>query len=160
MKSKVFIASAIVVVLLGCFFFTTNRPYELRQEINQIDKIEILKKEEPLYGYDVAMEILKTIDITEHNAFIDGLLKVEGSRIGLDPPSGFGTYIIRITYRNGEIELFSDYNNGYISIDGIVHTDNYCMDKNEFYEFLSEILGEQIKELTFKSKRAENDSWP
>ena len=149
MKSKVLLVGFIVVGLLGCFLFTANRPYKLRQEIDQIDKIEILKKEEPLFGYDTPMEVLKTMNITEHRTFIDGLLKVEGSRVGLDPPSGFGTHIIRITYRNGEIELISDYNNGYISTDGVVHADNYCMDKDQFYEFLSKILGEQVKEPTF-----------
>lgn len=150
MKIKVLIVSLIVAVLVGCFLFDTNQPYKFRQEYDQIAKIEIVNKEQDIDGYDPArVKVLKTLDITEHRAFIDDLVKVEGSRVGLDPPSGFGTYIIRITYRNGEIELISDYNNGYVSINGRVYNDCYCMDKDQFYDFLSRVLGEEITEPTW-----------
>ena len=150
MKNKVLLVSLIVVLLAGCFPLTANQPYKFRQEFDQIVKFEILAKEEDVSGYDTPMEVLKTLDANEHRTFINDFMKVEGSRVGLDPPSGFGTYIIRITYRNGEIELISDYNNGYISADGIVNEDNYCMDKHQFYDFLSEVLGERVTEPTFK----------
>lgn len=150
MKNKVLLVSIIAVILLGYFLLTTNQPYIFRQAFDQIVKVEILAKEEDISGYDTPMEVLKTLDVSEHRAFIDAFMEVEGFRIGMDPPSGFGTYIIRITYRNGEIELISDYNNGYISVDGVVHTDNYCMDRDQFYDFLASVLGEQVTEPTFR----------
>lgn len=150
MKSRLIgIVILVACILSGCFF-VSNEPYTFRQEYDQIAKIEIVNKEQDIDGYDPArVKVLKTLDITEHRAFIDDLVKVEGSRVGLDPPSGFGTYIIRITYRNGEIELISDYNNGYVSINGRVYNDCYCMDKDQFYDFLSRVLGEEITEPTW-----------
>ena len=136
MKKRSLIVSLIASILFVCFLLATNQSYKFRQEFDQIVKIEILKKD--TYGYDTstAVEVLKTLDTTEHRAFIDNFMKVEGFRIGSDPPSGFGTYVIRITYRNGETELISDYNNGYVSADGIVHIDNSCMEREQFYDFL------------------------
>ena len=149
MKNKVLLVSLIAVAL--CYILVANRTYQFRQEFDQITKIEILEKEKPLSGgYDVPMKVLKTLDTSEHRAFIDDFMRVDGSRVGMDPPTDFGTYLIRITYRNGEIELISDSNNGYISVDGIVYTANYCMDDDAFYDFLSGVLGVQVTELTLK----------
>ena len=150
MKNKVLLVRFIILGVLVCLILVANRPYQFRQKFDQIIKIEILEKEEPKSGYDIPMKVLKTLDISEHRTFIDDFMKVDGSRVGLDPPTDFGTHLIRITYRNGEIELISDSNNGYISVDGIVYTANYCMDDDEFYDFLSRVLGVQVTELTLQ----------
>lgn len=139
------IVAIFVVILHGCrhLLFGIELPYKFRQEYDQIVKIEILKR----YGseYDPArVEVLKTLDVAEHRTFIDDLIKVEGSRVGAIAVSGFGAHIIRITYRNGEIELIGPYNNGYVSVDGRLYTDCYVMDKNQFYDLLSRVLGEVI----------------
>ena len=153
MKSRIIgIVILVACVLSGCFFVTKG-PYTFRQEFDQIVKIEILEKEQDLSDlsdYDPArVKVLKTLDITEHRAFIDDLLKVEGSRVGLDPATGFGDHIIRITYRNGEIELIGAYNNGYIPTDGRLRSDCYGMNKEQFYDLLSRVLGEEITEPTW-----------
>ena len=150
MKNKVLGVSLIAIGLFALLLLTFDWPYKFRQEYDQIVRIEILAKEEFISGYYVPMEVVKTLDISEYRIFLDELMKIEGSRVGLDPPSGFGAYIIRITYRNGEIELISDYNSGYISGDGIVREIYYCMDSDQFYDFLSRVLGEQITEPPFK----------
>ena len=149
MKSRIIgIVILVACILSGCFFVTKG-PYTFRQEFDQIVKIEILEREQGADEYDPArVKVLKTLDITEHRAFIDDLMKVEGSRVGLNSASGFGKHIIRITYRNGEIELIGVYNNGYVSVDGRLHVDCYGMDKDQFYDFLSRVLGEEITEPT------------
>ena len=72
--------------MLAFFLLVANRPYQFRQKFDQIIKIEILEKEEPKYGYDTPMRVLRTLDISEHRTFIDNFRKVDGSRVGLDPP--------------------------------------------------------------------------
>lgn len=153
MKTKVLLITLGIIALLVLYFwwlFGANQPYKFRQELDQIVKIEIVKKEQDTGGYDVPKVVLKTIDPSEYKAFIEDLKKVEGVRIGMHQGLGFGMYIIRITYKNGEIELISDYNNGYISTDGKVHEDAYSMNKEQFYDFLSRVLGEEVTEPTFK----------
>lgn len=144
MKSKVLITILIVTILLCLILFGIDRPYKFRQEYDQIVKIEITQKEQDISGYEVPKKVLKVLKPSEHRAFIDDLKKVDGSYVGMDPPDGFGMYIIRITYRNGEVELISEHNNGYISVDGIIYEGVYCMNKDQFYDFLSRVLGERI----------------
>ena len=148
----------ITVAILGllfygccCFIFGAfHQPYKFRQDYDQIAKIEIVKKRIDridMVGYDPAtLVILKTLDTSEHRTFIDELVKVEGSRVGMDPSEGFGRHIIRITYRDGEVELIGHYNNGYISVDGKLHQDCYSMDKDQFLGFLSKVLEMEITE--------------
>jgi hypothetical protein len=111
------IVISVVCILSGCFLIS-KEPYTFRQEFDLIVSIEILKKEYDSISPYTPMHVIKTINPAMHQELIDALLKIEGSRIGLDPGTGFGVYIIRSTYRDGEIEMLGDYNNGYITADG------------------------------------------
>lgn len=132
-----------ILVFSGCFF-NTAEPYQFRQGLDQITTIEILRKEYDSTNTDTPMNVIHTVDSSVHMDFVDDLLKIEGGRIGLDPGTGFGMYIIRITYKDGEIEMIGNYNNGYITPDGKLHQDIYAFDAKQFYAFLSDVLGKEI----------------
>lgn len=137
------VALLFVGVLSGCFF-NTDEPYEFRQAFDQIVTIDIPKKEYDSTSTDTPMNVIYTIEPSAHKNFVDELLKIDGGRIGLEPGTGFGMYIIRITYKDGEIEMIGNYNNGYISPNGHVHQDIYAFDTKQYYAFLSSVLGEEI----------------
>ena len=146
-KWHIVLLSLVAFLFLGsCFMCCLPKfGYEFRQEYDQIVRIEILEKMQYTSGYDPnKVEVLKTLDITEHRTFIDDLMKVDCVRVYYDPPLGFGDHIIRITYRNGEKELISVYNSGYVSVEGTVTEDYHMMDNDQFYDLLSGILGEQL----------------
>ena len=141
------------ILLLVCMFsgciFVTSEPYEFRQAFDQIMSIEILKKEYDTASIDDPMNFIYTVDPSLHRSFIDDLIKIEGGRMGLDPTTGFGVYIIRITYKDGEMEMIGNYSNGYITPDGIVHEDVYMFKREQYYAFLSDVLGVKITDYLY-----------
>ena len=137
------IITLVVCILSGCFLIS-DEPYTFRQEFEQIVSIEILKKEYDSISPYTPMHVVKTVEPTMHQELINDLLKLEGGRIGLEPGTGFGVYIIRITYKDGEIEMLGDYNNGYITPDGKLHEDIYAFDSDQYYQVISNYLGEVI----------------
>ena len=145
MKKNILLVAFIAVCFVLFLYMSANLSYQFRQDLDHIVKIEIIKKEATISGEIISIEVLKTLDVSEHKTFINDLKKVRGSRVGMDPPDGYGTHIIRITYQDGEIELIGPVNNGYISVDGIIHTDNFGMNEDQFYEFISGVLGEEVK---------------
>ena len=144
MKSRIVgIVISVICILSGCFLIS-NEPYTFRQEFEQIVSIEILKKESDSISPYTPMHVIKTINPAMHKELIDALLKIEGSRIGLEPGTGFGVYIIRITYKDGEMEMLGDYNNGHITADGKLHEDIYAFNSEQYYQVISNFLGEVI----------------
>jgi hypothetical protein len=144
MKTRIlYILLAVVLTCSGCFF-NSDGPYEFRQTFDQIVSIEILRKEYDSVLTDTPMSVIYTVEPAEHQGFIDNLMEIEGGRVGLDPNTGFGMYIIRITYKNGEMEMIGNYNNGYITPNGEVHQDIYAFDSVQYYAFLSDVLGREI----------------
>ena len=141
---NIWVILLLACMLSGCFLRDRAMPYEFRQNFDQIVTIEILRKENDSVVTDTPANIILTVDPSEHRAFIDGLQQVEGGRAMLEPGTGFGMYIIRITYKNGEIEMIGNYNNGYITPDGKVHQDVYRFDAKAYYAFLSDVLGKEI----------------
>jgi hypothetical protein len=144
MKVRLLLLIALLGFMLNGCIFNHKTPYEFRQEFDQIACIEILKKQYDSIRTDTPMDVIKTIDPTEHRALIDALLETDGSRVGLDPPTGFGMYIIRITYLDGEMEMIGNYSNGYITPDGKLHEDIYCFDREQYYAVISDYLGEEV----------------
>ena len=137
-----------LIFLTGCSF-QTEKPYEFRQDSAQIMTIEIVKKIHDSVVTDTPTTVIKAFDASEHNVVIDAILAVDGGTNGLDPTTGFGVYIIKITYLNGEIEMIGNYSNGYISTDGVMHEGIYCFDTKQYYDMISNLLGEEITDYTY-----------
>lgn len=144
MKKRIAIlAISIIIFLTGCYP-TAEKPYEFRQSLDQIETIEIALKKE--YDPDLADEpiVLKTLDVQEHQAIIEALLKADGNVVLSPPGRGIGVYIVQITYKNGELELIGEYNNGYITPEGEVVQHGYIFNREQLYEIISYFLGEQV----------------
>ena len=137
-------------ILSGCSsILSPNKQYEFRQAFDQIVSIEILRKEYDSISTSTPMNVLKEIDPSLHKDVIDGLLETPGGPGGMPPGTGFGLYIICITYQDGEREMIGNYNNGYILPNGEVHQNNYRFDTNAYYDLISCILGKEITDYTY-----------
>ena len=80
---------------------------------------------------------------------LDGLANIPVS-FRLNPPAtGVGMYIIRITYKNGETDLIGDYNTGYMTADGEIFEERWFFKTEPYYDFISELLGEEITDYTY-----------
>ena len=80
---------------------------------------------------------------------LEGLDNVPVCRPLNPPGTGIGLYIIRITYKDGEVDLIGDYNTGYIDADGRIHQDRLLFHTEPYYDLISALLGEEITDYTY-----------
>lgn len=59
-------------------------------------------------------------------------------------------YIIQIIYKDGEIEMIGEYNNGYITPEGEVCQEGYCFNGKQFYKIISRFMGETVEQPTLR----------
>lgn len=137
---------SIVFSFLGCNFenIDLTPEYEFRQGVDQIQSIEILEKEYVSVRTDTPMYVLKSFDSSQFQMIIDKINEITIIKRFNSSASGFGYYIIRITYKNGEIDLLGNYNTGYYTTDGKLHQESFFLNDEQYYELLSELLGEEI----------------
>ena len=145
-KSAFMIMTLFLLMSLSGCLFVTKEPYEFRQTADQIVSIEISKKVYDSVRTDTPTEVIRVLEKDEYQAFLNAVAAVPGNRMGLDPPTGFGSYIVKITYQDGMVELFGEYNNGYITPEGELHQDCYVFDEQAFLDMLSEFLEDEITE--------------
>ncbi len=141
----------VVYVSLICFLcicaMVINPEYSYRQSADQIIAIEILKN--PEVRTDAPMHVLKTLDPSEFQMVLDGLDSIQAHYKNGDPFYGFGMYVIRITYQNGEIDIIGNYNTGYITVDGQLHQERFYFKREPYYDLISEILGEEVTDFIY-----------
>ncbi len=129
------IALLSIVQLTGCLLIS-EEPYTFCQEADQIISIEIVQDFAPTFE-ESDYRVIQTLEADEFQVLLDEVLDVPGNRTGMDPPTGIGNYIIKITYKDGTIELLGDFNNGYISPDGKLRQDCYVFDREAFLALIS-----------------------
>lgn len=143
MRYKIIVLTSVLIVMLTGCINGPMKPYEFRQEFENIKTIEIATK---AYGYSdptAPMNTIKTLDPSEHQTMIDAILDIPGQRI-TPPGTGFGPYIIIISYDNGEKEYLGAWNNGYVLADGTTKQDTYLFNEERFYALISSCLGKEI----------------
>lgn len=149
MKKLLILTVGIVIFCLtGCRFYETIETFEFRQPSENIVCIEILKKEYDSINTDTPLILLKTFDESEYSKVIEGIPALDGWRNTLDPPTGFGVCVFRITYEDGAQEIIGNYSKGYILPNGELCEDFYQLDREQFYSLVSELLGEEITDYT------------
>lgn len=144
MKTKLGVIFLLCVFVLAGCLQETHEQYEFRQGVDQIQKIEIVKQAEMCLDAIVPVSVEKEFEPDEFQMVVDAIMELDGGRVALDPPTGFGLYQIRITYADGEIEIIGNYSKGYISCDGVLHEEFFSLDKEQYYKMISEFLGKEI----------------
>ena len=132
----------LLVVLAGCF--RDVKPYEFRQSVDQIECIEIRRKEYDSAYWNVPTILLKTLDPSEYKTLVDAVTNVPGNYLYSDPATSIGPYQIWIYYKDGEVDMIGVYNSWYILPDGDEKLDSYMFDVTQFHEMLSGFLGETV----------------
>jgi hypothetical protein len=90
--------------------------------------------------------LLKILDSSEHQAFVEAVQAVPGNRLYTNISQGIGMYQVWIYYLDGETEVFGAYNNGYVLPDGTWHLDCYIFDIPQFHQMLERFLCMEISE--------------
>lgn len=138
----------IIILILLCTFLSgcnliRSEQYKFQQDLEQIQNIEIAKYEsdQSVLG---PMETLKVLDPSEHRIIIESIPKIEGSVNHLSPGYLFSDRLIKITYKNGAVEIIGVWASVYIDPSGNVHYIDYLFNEEQYGALLSSILGETV----------------
>ena len=129
------------VLISGCGFFPSiQKPYSFRQEADDVCSIEIVRKLYDTLDPIGEIELEATLREDLYDEFMEALVQIDGNYVLEGAAFNFAKYIVRITYADGEVELISEYNSGYITSEGVLVQEHYWFDHDQFYSFLSQYV--------------------
>ena len=106
-----------LIVLIG-WFPSNKKPlnYIFSNGIEQIESVELLYNQNSGgEGTDRSnIHTIRALSSDEIRVFMEEIYRLKTS-IANPPPSGWGCYIAKVTYQNGDIEILGSYNIEYIS---------------------------------------------
>jgi len=134
----------IILSTSSCFGDYYRGPYVFwRQDRSNIEKIKICSYDKSSGTRSVIAELPK--EATDE--IIDEISTLQFYEIPPEHPHDYSSIIVCVTYLDGEIELISFRNSGYISPDGKKQISGYAMDYNSwilFYNMLSRYADENF----------------
>lgn len=112
-------ALALLIVLLAlclCRCFFRSEEYEFQNTLDMVVSVELLyNQNESSDGYDsFDFTPIKVLDSKEIELFMADVYQLETARCGTPPRRGYGWYIAKVTYSNGDVEMLGSYNIEYI----------------------------------------------
>ena len=105
----------IYVVLIVCFLVgCTPAPSTYQYPNRNVDimSVELLLNETELgSGIDeYNMRLVRSLESDEISAFMNAIYELPTKTVGTPPPWGYGRYLAKVTYTNGDIEIFGILN--------------------------------------------------
>lgn len=105
---------AVFIMLIVFFSGCSNKPptYQFPNQSVTIKSIELLHNMNPDgQGTDENnMVLLRTLNEEECAEYMAAIYSLPTESCGPPPPWGYGEYVTRITYENGDIEMYGPYN--------------------------------------------------
>ena len=117
--------------------------YEIRQDRNRIEKVEICSFD---YYNNCTIEPLVSLSENEIDMFLSDISSMEcyDTPFVIDPILDYGDIIACITYSDGEVEVIGPYNIGYIAPNGELATTTYNFDKLEIRSLFLKFIDADI----------------
>ena len=107
----------LVFLVLSISSNRTPKHYIFPNPIDQIESIELLYNQnnggEGINTSNICS--IRMLDQNEVQPCMKAIYRLE-TRIAYPPPSGWGCYIAKISYCNGDVEILGNYNIEYISV--------------------------------------------
>lgn len=105
MRKIVFILM-LIPLLFGCRRIPET--YQFANTELEIKQVELLSNASVGYtGQEFTL--VRALDEDEISDFMDALYKLETKKCTTPPPRNFGPHIVRVTYENGDMELFASW---------------------------------------------------
>lgn len=100
----------VVIALSGCTGRESN--YDFPNKSIGITSIELLHNMNKWgYGTDESnMVLLRTLEGAEIVEFMNAIYNLPTKRLGTPPSAGYGEYVAKVIYENGDIEMFGPSN--------------------------------------------------
>lgn len=131
MKKLCMICSLLVLLsIAGC----GKKPYELKNPVDKIERIEIVLAEDSL-----TFSVVKTLSETETTDFIKKLQTIKFDSYFLGDPISVNGNAVKITYQNGDYEMICYRWSEYVKNDEVYFIRKSC-DEKEFNSLLNSFL--------------------
>lgn len=116
MKKRIIFVLIALFVLLICHTCFGNNQYSFPNPPEAVEKIELLYNPNRFSAKDPFYELvlMRELKSEETVPFMTEIYQLETDRYGPPPRRGYGWYVVRITYTNGDIEMLGSYNIAYI----------------------------------------------
>ena len=105
---RIFIIFLALSFFVGCSRLPNTYPFVNHD--NSIERIELLYHPEPNNIFTTKDYLLiRELDSDENASFMDALRNLKTDKCLTPPPRGYGEYVSRVVYTNGEVEIFGNY---------------------------------------------------
>ena len=112
---KILLSVLTLVLLIGC----SARPssYRFPNKNVNISRIDLLLNENELrVGIDESeMCLVRTLEPNEISPFMRAIYEIPTDIVGTPPPWGYGYYVVKVTYENGDREFYGPLNIEFVS---------------------------------------------
>jgi len=120
---KKFVATLVLALLLLSGCDTQNDPYPFSNALEDVVKIELLhnRNENGIGTEEANICLIYSLAEEEFSAFMEELYAIETDR-KMPPKWGYGDYIAKVSYSNGDVEMF-----------GLLHIEYIPSERDENY---------------------------
>lgn len=130
----------VIFMIIDVLFFGPT-DYKFIQPRENIVKIEFIT-----IGNNREQIVFNKIPSDDINTFIQDLKNVECHKIHTDPASLFiNTLAFKITYKNDEYEIISDYGLGYYQNGWLNNSGSYSFDREQFNQLIKKYTNFEIR---------------
>ena len=108
--SQILLILFCIFIFSGCESEPSSYPFPNRSV--SIEKVELIQNHNEFgEGTDESnMHLIKTLDDSEALSFMEEIYNLPTKRAGTPPPWGYGVYIAKVIYSNGDIEMLGSLN--------------------------------------------------
>lgn len=112
---KILLSVLALVLLMGC----AARPssYQYPNKDVAIVSVDLLLNENELHAgiNESEMRLVRTLEPNEISPFMNDVYGIPTDIVGTPPPWGYGYYVVKVTYENGDIEFYGSLNIEFVS---------------------------------------------
>lgn len=110
MRKTIITTLLISIFLSGCFPNRLPDTYDFKNKGCEIERIELLHN--PDWPYSRPLDefiFLRELEAEEFAPFMEAIYAIPTKLTITPPPTGYGEYVARVVYENGDVELFGSW---------------------------------------------------
>ncbi len=118
MRKTFIVILALAIIIFLRVNYVWPQEYVFRHGIEMVDRVELLYNQSEEYsdGYEsFEFQIIRELQGDELISFMNEVYMLDTAKGGYPPRWGYGWYVAKVTYSNGDVEMLGSYNIEFIS---------------------------------------------